>query len=225
MLKTIFLAGVASLAFTAASAATYDFKAEANKTGQIGEAAFDVFHTSNMGVFAGPNLQITAEKYGNSAFVYFDNGNAGIGVCGIAKANKVNSYNPGSGKNLCNPGSDDGLTTSGETLFFTATDEPMTLQSFFINSNHDRDDIMNTVWNIGGTLYDSNDFVSATGGDVRIDVNYDLEIGETISLFGVEGPNSYVSAITVSPSQVPLPAAGFLLLGALGALTLPRRKS
>lgn len=198
-----------------ASTFTYDFKAEANTTGQIGEAIFSNFNTSDNGVFAGPNLAVTATKNGSSAFVYFDNGNAGMGVCGVS-GGSLNQYNPGSGANLCNPGSDDGLTTTTEALHFTSTDGPVKITSFFINSNHDSGSILNTVWNIGGTTYDNTDFVSVGGGDVRIDIDFTLGLNETLSLSGVSGPNSYISAIGVTP--VPLPAAALLMLAGLGGL-------
>jgi hypothetical protein len=211
----------------AASAApyVYDFKTEANASGQIGEAIFRKFNTSTNGVFSGPNLEVRATKViddvVSQAFVYFDNGNAGMGVCGKSMDTnaRINQYNPGSGANLCDPGSDDGLTTTGETLNFKATETALTITSFFINTNHDTGDILDTVWNIGGTSYDKDDFTLASGGDVRIDVNFMLGVGETLSLFGEAGPNSYISAISAtSLAPVPLPAAGMMLLAGLAGL-------
>lgn len=205
-----------------AQAATYeyDFKKEANASGQIGEAIFSEFNTSTNGVFAGPNLKVTATKGQSDAFVYFDNGNAGMGVCGSPKTGAtVNSYNSGSGTNVCSDAGDDGLTTTTESLHFTATNQAVQITEFYINSNHDKTaPIGSTVWNIGGTEYSAPFAVESLSqtGDIKISVNFFLNVGETLSLRGVSGPDSYISGIGLTP--VPLPAAGFMLLAGLGGL-------
>ena len=234
-----FLSAAMALFVTAgasgASTYTYDFQTEANASGKIGEAIFSTFNTSKYGVFAGPNLEITAENMineesTNPAYVYFDNGDAGMGVCNIASNHTlVDEYAPGSGGNRCAPSSDDGLTTTGEILKFKATETSVLIKSIFINSNHDGETgILSSAWSIGGTIYDITalELQRNADGDVEIVVNYFLNFGETMSLFGTRGPNAYISAISLDP--VPLPAAGLLMLGgigAFGALRARKRKT
>jgi hypothetical protein len=213
--------GVSGIAAHAATY-TYDFKKEANASGNIGEAIFDEFDTSTNGVFVGPNLRVTATKNQQAAFVYFDNGNAGMGVCGVS-GGSLNTYNPGSGANLCNPGSDDGLTTTTETLHFQATNKALRITEFYINSNHDNAPVQSTVWNIGGIEY-SGPYTEASlsqSGDIKISVNFLLNVGDTLTLAGVSGPNSYISGIGLAP--VPLPAPALMLLTGLGGLGMMRK--
>lgn len=233
MMRLTVAAGILAVVAGGASAATvtYDFKKEANASGQIGESIFDEFATTGNGVFTGPNLLMTATKDGDDAFVYFDNNNAGIGVCGVpSNPANVNNYNPGSGANQCNPAGDDGITTALETLHIEAT-QKLTIESIYINSNHDNDDadplaaVLGTVWEFGGTVYDVADFVveSVSGtGDVRIDVNFMMFAGDVVTLEGLSGANSYLSAITVAP--VPLPAGMALMLTGLGGFAAFRRR-
>ena len=237
MKKLFAFAAAAILSAGAAQAATvtYDFKAEAEPSGQIGEAIFSTFSTSGNGVFSGPELSITATKNGDDAYVYFDASNAGIGVCGVpSNLSQVNQYASGSGSNRCNPSSDDGLTTTTEALLLSATNTPMLIEAIYLNSNHDNDPIGDTIWNIGGTIYDSSSsawsIASISGtGDIRIEVNYALGAFETLLLQGVSGPNSYLSAISVStplpPSgTIPLPAGMVLMLSAIGGLGVMHRR-
>ena len=221
------VAGAMLLAAQAASAATYDFKAAANAGGGVGESIFSTFSTSasggTFGGFSGPNLDITASAAGDddpAQYVYFDNGNAGIGVCKDPTGGApIGSYTDGGG-NICNPGSDDGITALLETLTFTATDTAVVIQSIWLNANHDTPDVRDASYMINGTLYDFSDMITDSlsgSGDVRIDLDFTLGVGDSFTLFAVSGsPDSYISGIALA--AVPLPAACLLLLGALGAL-------
>ncbi len=228
------VAGAMLLAAQAASAATYDFKAAANSGGGVGESIFSTFSTSAsggvFGGFTGPNLDITASAVDDdpAQFVYFDNNNAGIGVCKDPNSSaSVGTYTNGGG-NVCDPASDDGITAFLETLTFTATDTAVVIQSIWLNANHDSPDVRDASYMINGVLYDLNDMVThslSQTGDVRIDLGFTLGVGESFSLFAVSGsPDSYISGIALA--AVPLPAAGLLLLGALGGLgAIGRRRA
>ena len=212
---------------------TYDFKAAANAGGGIGESIFSSFATGASGGafagFAGPNLDITASASGDDdgdQFVYFDNGNAGMGVCKDALAGApVGSYTDAAA-NACDPGSDDGITGLDEALTFTATDAAVLIESIWMNANHDAPDVTAASYLIGGTLYSAADMIphSLSGtGDVRIDLGLVLNIGDSFSIAPQAGsPSSYISGIALS--AVPLPGAGLLLLGALGGLGAAARR-
>ena len=215
-----FVAGAAS-----AASYTYDFKAAANSGGGIGESAYTEFNTDSF--FAGPNLSIVAgDDNEDGGFVYFDANNAGIGVCNVLNDGApVNTATNGGG-NLCNPSGDDGLTTTGEWLDITASTS-MIIEAIWLNSNHDAGSIWNTVWSINGVEYSDalgsfiDDSVSQDG-DIKIELGFFLAAGDTFRVQGTVGPNSYMSALAVAP--IPLPAAGWLLLGGLGGLAAMRRR-
>lgn len=229
ILTTSIVAAVV-MAGASAQAATYDFKAAANAGGGIGESAYTSFDTTS--AFAGPGLTITAgdEDFDGTPYVYFDNGNAGIGVCNDLNAAgdaSVDTATNGS-SNLCNPSGDDGITTSGEFLTFTAQSS-MTIDGIWINSNHDNASIWDTVWLIAGETYSNllGSFVDdslSQDGDIFIDLGgFFLAAGDFFTVKGTSGANSYISGLAVTP--VPLPAAGWLLIAGLGGLAAMRRKS
>lgn len=226
-MKKLLIAGLLAIAATGAQAATYNFKAAANSGGGIGEAIYTTFNTNSF--FTGPNLAVTATAGSKNAFVYFDAGNAGIGVCKTANALGTSTMNKASngGTNRCAPSSDDGMTAVNEALKFTSTSGSVLISSIWINSNHDGGmaALMKSIWSIGGTIYSAANGVAnsvSQSGDLRFDVNIRLTQGQSLNLFGTKSPDSYVSAISVS--AVPIPAAGLLLLGAVGGLAAMRRK-
>lgn len=222
--KIIMLAAAGIVASATASSAgtiNYNFKAESNSGGLIGESIFDNYNTSS--TFAGPNLNITASAGGAAAFVYFDNGNAGMGVCKIAEAGAQINTATGGSANQCAPASDDGITALDEKLHFVAGDA-MRIESITVNSNHDTANIMDSIWSIAGFSYTAMDDGTAVGGgDVRFDIGMTLYASDSFNLFSTAAPDSYISAIAVA--TVPLPASALMLLAALGGLGAMRRKS
>lgn len=103
------------------------------ENGPFGESAFSTLSIAGTGF----NLDITATQNGDPAFAYLDWGHAGLGVCGYVDANDVNDLNPGSGSNVCNPSSDDNVTT-GESLSFLF-DTNVIIDKIWFNNTHDPD--------------------------------------------------------------------------------------
>ncbi len=116
-----------------------------------------------------------------------------------------------------------------EVLTLTATDTPILLEAIWVNVNHDPNsgEFDAWEWMIAGESYSGadlspDDLDAVNGGDYRIDLGIVLALNDPITIFTVGGPDSYISAIAVSP--IPLPAAGFLLLGGLGGLAAMKRR-
>ena len=104
---------VAALVLTFSAGANADiinFTQMADPAGTHGESAWDSLVLS----FAGGTVTITGTGLSGDAYAYLDRGNASLGVCNdlndFGDAN-VNTLMPGSGSNMCNPGSDDNMTT------------------------------------------------------------------------------------------------------------------
>ena len=212
----------------AASAATYNFKELAD--GPAGESAYDTYSIGGIDFTATQNLDGDEPE---TAVVYLDANNAGMGVCGYADSL---GPNPDSGANVClnadggqNAGDDSIQFEKDEVLTLTTTGTPVLLESIWVNYNHDANSGEFDAWEwiIAGESYSGGDLVPDTlgddgGSDWRIDLGIVLELNDPITIFTTGGPNSYISALSATP--VPLPAAGWLLLGGLGGLAAMKRR-
>lgn len=178
-IKKIFIATVL-FAFTGtAQAVLIDFKALAD--GSLGESAWNTLmfkadgtHTTNAG---DAFLDITG-KNGGAKYAYLDSNNAGLGVCGsLFNSNNANTAFPGSGNNLCDPGSDDNVTYSGgipESLHFVF-DADVVIEKIWLNNNHDGDkSLLNDYVEIG--IDGSTNSTLLTNGGANMDSLLNLGI-------------------------------------------------
>ena len=227
LLSTTAAAAIVLLGAQAASAATYNFKELAD--GNVyGESAYDSLTVGD--------VTVTATKNGNEALVYLDADNAGMGVCGSLLSGASLGANGSSGANVCSDSSDDSIQwQSDESLTFTANDDGFYFGSIWFNHNHDGTALDETdwEWEISSDLFatysiyfadlisdDISNGQGASGDDWRFDLDYFLTAGSYVTFEMIAGPNAYVSGI----SAVPLPAAGWLLLGGLGGLAAMKRR-
>jgi hypothetical protein len=150
-----FSIAIALLAFTTSSyAGLINFQSMANSGGSLGESAF-----ANANAFTydigGVDLTIKAYSYSASldarsdAYVYFDAGNAGVGVCRALKSGtttdssgKIYAGGSNDGSNLCLDAGDDNVTGTlgaddySEWLSFSFSETTL-LDSLVFNNNHD----------------------------------------------------------------------------------------
>lgn len=234
-------AGVAS----AATTYTYDFQAAADPGGAFGESIWSTFNTDGLGV-GGPNLAITARgKIGgvqSDAYAYLDRGNAGMGVCRRpTSAGVVGVKYPNSGTNRCGTKPADGSPTGSsddsihksqaEQLNFKATEAATLVRSVTVNANHDgtgKVDIGDMVTFLLGATTQTFTAAQVYNDDWTIVLNWTVGLGDTLTFFmgnaqgAGQASEMYVTSMAVS--QVPVPAAGLMLLGALGGLAALRRR-
>jgi hypothetical protein len=115
----------------AAFADIIDF-VDMTENGVYGESAYSSLSIAGTGF----NVVISGTN-GGDVFAYLDWNHAGLGVCGDVDAEDVNVMNPGSGANVCNPASDDNVTT-GEALSFLF-DADVVIDKIWFNNTHDPD--------------------------------------------------------------------------------------
>lgn len=201
----------------AASADVINFTQMADAGGTHGESAWDSLVLS----FAGGTVTITGAGPNGTAYAYLDKGNAGLGVCkdlnSFGDSNK-NTLMPGSGLNMCAPGSDDNMTT-GEILTFTFNVDVL-IDNFWFNNNHDGGFVANDTLLIDGIERAVGlGIVGGAGGIGPFSVLAGQSI--TVAFGGTQANQFYVAGMDVN--TVPEPATLFLLGAGLLGIGARRR--
>lgn len=202
------LAIAATVGATGAGAATLDFVAEANNNGERGIASGTTLVIDGLAVtFDAGNHAAYFDR--SSASEVANGGGAGLGVCSTGLTSTAQ----------CKVPSDDNVTLNeAVTLTFGSA---QTLSGLLFNAE-------------GHTALTSNSLTlsfGVNGGALSSFTFADLmtkSFADVISAtfaYGGDNPDQfYVSAATATPSAVPVPAAGVLLLSAIGGLGLARRR-
>jgi len=188
----------------AAHASVFNFKAMAEAGGSHGESGWTTLTVTGTGF----TLSITGTKNANAAYAYLDSGGAGLGVCGAltnpAKANQITNSN----ENLCDPSSDDNVTT-GEflTLMFS---HDVVIETIWFNNNHDGDQsLFGDKINIGGSA-----FTFTNGGALQDSFTTSSYFVAANTAFVLANNNEEFYLSKMDVEAVPEPAS--LVLAALG---------
>ena len=205
----------------AAQAVLVDFKKEAEPTGLYGESAWAPF---SLLADYGLNVTIAGTVNRNPAFAYLDSNGAGMGVCGALLSGKTTGAKPGSGANLCNPSSDDNVT-SAEALEFTFN-EDVIIDSLWFNNNHDVDGSLHgdTIHIFGNDImFSAADDDASRSNDVLYNGPIAFSAGQ-VAYISFRNEQFYLSALEIRRA-VPEPLSlGLLGLG-LAGLGLARRRA
>jgi hypothetical protein len=213
-LKTMFAPAAAlsiALFSAPASAVLLDFIGlTEDNPGGLGESAWTTL--SPTGAFG---LNIKGYVAGdNQAYAYLDWSNAGLGVCGDASQFDVSRT--GMSSNVCNPSSDDNVTTDEHLEF--VFDKNVIIEDIWVNNNHDTPFgfAAGDLITVNGVNYGA---ITGYAGDANgiLTSSILLNAGDVLKIAN-NNQQFYVSGVSVS--AVPVPAAiwlfGSALLGFIG---------
>ncbi len=199
-----------------AQAALVDLKAEAEPGGLYGESAWQPF---SLLLDFGIDVDIYGIKGGEDAFAYLDASGAGMGVCGALVGGATANVATNSGSNLCNPSSDDNVTT-GESLKFVFN-EAVIIDTLWFNNNHDDDKSLLgdtiSIFGVDKTFGAGDEDATRQSGTIS-DVAYHGPIAFNagdMALISFDDEQFYLSALDIRSVPEPLTIAllGFGLIG------------
>jgi len=212
--KSLVLAAGLVFSATAANAVILDFNSMAEATGSHGESAWNPLTFT----FSGVSLSITGyatDDDDSTQYAYLDAGNAGLGTCKDLLSTATANVTTNSAANLCDPSSDDNITTNeGLSAVFT---EDVIIENLWFNNNHDGGFDGGDQISIDGSLYN---VVTGYAGDTNGIGSFTVAAGHVfdISFFNEQ---FYLSAMEVraavpEPSITMLLGIGFLIFGFAG---------
>ena len=224
-LKKLIVGSLVVLASTA-QAQIIDFVYLTEGTDQLGESAWSTLSLS----YTEFDVDIKGSN-GSTVYAYLDWNHAGLGVCG--NVDNTGAH-PNSKDNVCNPSSDDNVTT-GEALHFVFS-ENVTITKIWFNNTHDEDRMItpsdsifingNPVTGPLGNGY------APTSNQYNTDDNHMSSVGHFLGPYSVDGGDMFTIAFGdqqfyISGMEVSVPEPGTLALlgsGLLGIGLFRRRR-